>query len=234
MYRWDIINHLIKKYNYKSYLEIGYFKGWSFDNVECEHKLAVDPNPSKDERQMKMPMGAHIAGENWELFKGTSDTFFKVPETFKYDIIFIDGDHHAEQVYKDIENSLKHLNPGGTIVLHDCNPPTYEHTTTGDRGGNWNVTVYKIAMLWATNNPYFYTIDTDWGIGVLKRLENGEYDRHVNEGYFQENSEIAGLKWWINFSDHRKEAINLISVEEFLKREPYGIPTTEGQLHEPR
>ncbi len=35
MTRWDIINHFIKKNDYKNYLEIGYYKGWSFDAVEC-------------------------------------------------------------------------------------------------------------------------------------------------------------------------------------------------------
>lgn len=47
MHRWDVINHFIKKHNYHSYLEIGYFKGWSFDNVQAPFKIAVDPNPSK-------------------------------------------------------------------------------------------------------------------------------------------------------------------------------------------
>ncbi len=40
---------------------------------------------------------------------------------------FIDGLHTEEQVDKDVENSLKHLSPNGTIMLHDCNPPTEWH-----------------------------------------------------------------------------------------------------------
>jgi predicted O-methyltransferase YrrM len=51
----------------------------------------------------------------------TSDEFFAANQ-FTFDIVFIDGLH--DQVAKDIENSLRVLNPGGIIVMHDCNPTT--------------------------------------------------------------------------------------------------------------
>jgi hypothetical protein len=34
--------------------------------------------------------------------------------------------NHADQVSKDIENSLNHLHHNGFIVMHDCNPVSYE------------------------------------------------------------------------------------------------------------
>ena len=45
----------------------------------------------------------------------------------KFDLIFIDGLHLANQVQKDIENSLKFIKDEGFIVLHDCNPPSEYH-----------------------------------------------------------------------------------------------------------
>ena len=107
MTRTEIINSLIHEYNYKSYLEIGVNTpsqpGYNWIGVKIPVKHGVDPNVET-------------------TFKMTSDEFFKNHIAQKYDIIFIDGLHLFEQVYKDIINSLLYLNDNGTIVVHDCNP----------------------------------------------------------------------------------------------------------------
>lgn len=51
-------------------------------------------------------------------FKMTSDEFFKI-NSDKFDLIFVDGDHSAKQVYKDINNSWNILNKGGCLILDD-------------------------------------------------------------------------------------------------------------------
>lgn len=215
MIRWDIINHFIKKNNYKSFLEIGYYKGWNFDSVNCDNKTTVDPNPCKtpDQEELEYGNSMQLSGISYEsLYKMTSDEFFsKEAKGSKWDIVFIDGLHEAKQVTRDIENSLKHLSDGGVIVLHDCNPPTYEHTTTGDCGGNWNGDVYK-AVYKASIEPQndFYTVDTDWGVGVLKRREGMRVNGTAGRG-----RDLS----WEEFDANRKEILNLISVEEFLEKE---------------
>src|ERR1041385_5660253 len=160
-HRWEILNHFILKNNYKSFLEIGYYKGWNFDSVNCESKTAVDPNPCKTPEQ-ELYTGGYVVNEKGKfplkysdgVVKMTSDEYFaNISLDKKWDIIFIDGLHEAKQVTRDIENSLKHLNEGGVIVLHDCNPPTYEHTTTGDCGGNWNGDVYKAIIKFRMRYP---------------------------------------------------------------------------------
>lgn len=223
MMRWDVINHLIEKNNYKTYLEIGYFQGWSFDNVICQQKEAVDPNPLKNEAQAAAPYTALLAASTTSyayLHKLTSDMFFlRQPMDSKWDIIFIDGLHEAKQVTKDIENSLKHLSPKGTIVLHDCNPPKYEHTTTGI-DGCWTGDAYKALLRFRGYNnsqypnPYhIYTIDTDWGIGIIQESKS-TFDEEVScLRHITESDED-----WDVFNINRKELLNLISVEEFLKR----------------
>lgn len=221
MNRWDIINHFITKYNYKSYLEIGYFKGWSFDNVKCDFKIAVDPNPSKVPGQEQAPAGSILLDAPHGIFKMTSNEFFekiKEPEsgldTMQWDIVFIDGLHEANQVLTDVFNAVKRLTPNGMIVLHDCNPPTYQHVTTGDPGGNWNGDVYKAAFVlnkMKSPTSEFYVIDTDWGMGVL-RPGNHFYSHSLPKGW-------SDREWWERFDIERSEWLNLISVEEFLKRE---------------
>lgn len=231
MHRWDIINHFIRKYDYKSYLEIGYFKGWSFDNVNCIHKTAVDPNPSKDPSQERMVADGIIhtvyrepekMPRSESIFKCTSDQYFeRINPEMKYDIIFIDGLHEASQVHRDIQNSLSHLSEKGTILLHDMNPPTYQHTTTGDAGGNWNGDCYKAILRYGSSVPFMYrTIDTDWGVGVLRPFpptkDGSLQGMMVN---FEDLDYDRAQQDWEYFHNNRKSLMSIISVEEFLKLE---------------
>jgi len=98
-YRWEIINRLIEKYGYKSYLEIGVKDGVCFSSVICTRKTGMDIKP------LIVKSG---------VYKMSSDEFFdKQQGQKKFDIIFIDGAHHEEQVDQDIQNSLKSLADGG-------------------------------------------------------------------------------------------------------------------------
>jgi len=207
MNRWDIINLFIEKNNYKSYLEIGYYKGWSFDQIFCEKKLAVDPNPCKNSWQETYPYGVSFE-DSGLIYKQTSDDFFNLWRGSKWDIVFIDGLHEAKQVEKDIMNSLNHLSPGGTIVLHDCNPPEYLHTTTGINGC-WTGDAYKAWVKFRYEHPEYitYTVDTDWGVGVIET----PYEIYSNDGV----GKLTKILDWQEFDKERKELLNLIPVEEF-------------------
>ncbi len=193
LYRNEIINKLIEKNNYKTYLEIGVANGQHFSSINCQNKLSVDPYSDK------------------AIVKITSDDFFaKIDKTTKYDIIFIDGSHIDTQVDRDIENSLKHLGLNGTIVIHDTNPPSefYAKNTPyypPPIHAYWNGTVYKsiIKLRCTREDLSLYTVDTDWGVTILQigsseLIKNSEY----SFDYFEKN---------------KKEILNLISVEEFLK-----------------
>lgn len=51
-------------------------------------------------------------------YKGTSDSFFK-HNTYKFDFVYIDGDHTAYGVMKDAVNAFEVLNPGGILAFDD-------------------------------------------------------------------------------------------------------------------
>lgn len=225
--RWDIINHLIKKVDGKRYLEIGYYKGWSFNEVRAERKIAVDPNPSRFQHEESLAYGEEYSWGSSDfvatVIKETSDDFFKYqsehPETYDgpWDVIFIDGLHESEQVKRDIENAIKHLAPGGYIVLHDMNPPLEEHTK-GGIDGCWTGDCYK-AVLTSVRHYNFHTVDTDWGVGVLQPFPIGRGDFMSLQGTivdFGREYEKARTDWNY-FDQNRKELMNIISVEEFLK-----------------
>jgi hypothetical protein len=115
MTRADVMNYLIRELAYKSYLEIGVERGDTFNLIKCDLKYCVDP----DDRYMN------------PTFRMTSNEFFRLHRMRTYDLIYIDGDHRAEQVYIDTAKSLNALNPGGCIVLHDVNPPNEAYTREG-------------------------------------------------------------------------------------------------------
>ena len=200
MTRIDVINMLIDKFGYKSYLEIGIYRGACFQNINVECKEGVDPNPVdfSDDRIGSM----------------TSDEYFKtLPLDKKYDIVFIDGLHDHKQVVKDIENSLKHLTENGTIVLHDCNPPTEWHQreiNEFDGTGKFNGTVWRGFVEYRSKHKDFnmFVVDCDWGIGIIQRNIKTEFPELV----CSDQNDIFSYKW---LEKNRQMALNLISPKDF-------------------
>lgn len=153
----DLLNYLIERYNLQSYLEIGVQNTASnFDKIKCKFKEGVDPEVD------------HIA-----VAKMTSDDFFSVVKIARYNLIFIDGLHHAEQVERDFENSLKCLTDTGFIVIHDC-WPLEEKTTQVPRATKvWYGNVYKFAMrLREYNGIDFVTWAGDCGCCIIWKDKN--------------------------------------------------------------
>jgi len=184
----DLINYIAKKIGAKSYLEIGVFNpDHNFNKVEIENKIGVDPDPNAK---------ASLCISSDEYFK----TFLKFP--IKFDVVFIDGLHYKDQVRKDAENAWFMLNDGGVIIFHDCNPPT-KQTTCIPRGAQreWCGDVYKTICKIIS---YKFTVDFDYGCTVLHK--NGE-DLEFTEQDIE----------WEEFDAFRKEALNLVSIEEAKK-----------------
>jgi len=187
MTRTEIINALIEKYDFKSYLEIGVESGANYYAIKCDDKVGVDPDPSSH-----------------STVKHESDTFFETNEK-TFDICFIDGLHHAEQVYRDAINCLKYLNEGGIILFHDMMPnselcaqvPRVQATWTGD--------CYKafVKLRSERNDLEMFVINTDWGVGFMRKGK-------------QELIDLKGMDInYANFDLNRLEWLNLISVDEF-------------------
>ena len=186
MKRWDIIQYLINVNNYKSYLELGTDIGSCFEQINIKKKVCVDIN------NKYKGLNYHMSCD--EFFIQNKDTF---------DIVFIDANHEDEYVWRDIQNALQILNWNGCIVCHDCNPTKEEHTFWNEK--TYNGTVYKSIARLRLTNPYLYinTVDADYGVGILVKTNNIQ-----QLPTFSCNS-------FIEFSNNRKEILNLISEEQF-------------------
>lgn len=192
--RTDLINFLIQKRNLKSYLELGLADGINFLNVKCSEKIGVDISLTENIKWL----------DTYEL---STDKFFEsLPVETKFDLIFIDADHHQNQFMKDVLNSLKHLSPSGFIVCHDCNPITEERQIEDFRGGAWNGTVWKgWVILRSQLDIEMFVIDMDEGCGII----------HPSGTEISKLPEVKtkDLTYKV-LSENRKELLNLISVED--------------------
>ena len=188
-YRWDLIEYLIKKNNYKNYLEIGCDKNQLFSKVNINNKIGVDP----------------VSGGN---VRKTSDDFFKENKS-SFDIVFIDGLHTYEQVKKDILNSVNCLLDEGIILVHDCMPDSLGKQAVPRYKMQWNGDVWKaIVDLRQQENLEIYTCEIDQGIGVISKKKNTsilKLDKPINK-----------LKFKDYFANY-KEYMRVISLEEFKK-----------------
>lgn len=127
----QLLNALIEKYNLKSYLEIGVQNpANNFDKIKADYKEGVDPEVVR-----------------YSIQTMTSDSYFDIlPNYTKFDLIFIDGLHTADQVKRDFENSLRCLNDNGFIVIHDVLPENEAGTIVPRETKQWWGDVYKWAM----------------------------------------------------------------------------------------
>jgi hypothetical protein len=195
--RWNLLNDLISKNKYASYLEIGVATLNNFDKIKCRTKVGVDPA----KRGRKRP--THLM---------TSDRFFRECKR-TFDLVFIDGLHHCEQVEKDILNSLDVLNTGGTIVCHDMNPYKLQHQlrTRSSASSIWNGDCWKawVKLRRTRSDLWMAVVRMDHGCGIIQR---------GNQKLLTDNDPLT----WENLQKNRVHWLNLISVEQYRGNKDIG------------
>jgi len=191
VFRWDLIQYIVDKYNFDDYLEIGCDKNQSFSKIKIKNKVGVDP----------------ISGGT---IRSTSDNFFKNNDN-KFDVIFIDGLHYYQQVIKDINNSLEILNNDGFILVHDCLPKSLAQQAVPRYRGYWNGDVWKsIVELRTKPNLDIFTSQIDFGIAVIRKKPNSTTLK------FKKNIVYKNLKFKDYFYNY-KNFMNIKSYEKTLK-----------------
>lgn len=194
MLRTEIIQKLINKINGKKYLEIGFGDGVNFRSITCDYKVSVDPVPH-------LPVTYNL----------TSDDFFN-QNTEKFDVIFIDGLHSNEQVYRDILNSLEILKDNGYIICHDMSPkekisqeyPMPDPLKFPNWDGQWTGDCYRawIKLKTERNDLEMRVVDTDYGCGIISRGK---------QELLKINEEVN----WEFLNRDRKTLLELISINDF-------------------
>lgn len=131
MNAYNFYNYLNKlKSNFK-YLEIGSFEGNSAifiaekfkdSKIYCvdtwigQEKYYEDKNFNEVEKNFDFNIKNY---PNINKIKIKSDTFFCENKNLEFDVIYIDGDHHHDQVLLDCQNAWTLLKKNGILICDD-------------------------------------------------------------------------------------------------------------------
>jgi len=187
MDRINVLQRVIAHRSARTYLEIGVSAGNTFLRLEARKKIAVDPKIKIRRTKRLLFTLINPCNRFNEYCEMTSDRFFETKSHLLaergLDVAFVDGLHTYEQALRDVEKSLGHLNPGGVIVMHDCNPPheaaahparSLEHAQSLNLPGwtnEWCGDTFKaLVHLRSTRDDLnVFTFDCDYGLGVVMK-----------------------------------------------------------------
>jgi Methyltransferase domain/Glycosyl transferase family 2 len=163
--RFDVLNLIAETIGARRYLEIGVFDGASMRNIRIDEKWGVDPKP-------------FLSGvtASTVFIPKTSDVFFTeiAEHAGRFDLVFIDGDHQADQAYREVKAALSLLSPKGVVVLHDCSPHTEAMQEVPQRSGwYWTGDVWKAVARLRAEGEHVHVIPADFGIGIVLPRSRG-------------------------------------------------------------
>jgi hypothetical protein len=205
--RTDIILYLANRFEYKSYLEIGCQYDVNFNKVKNNFEIFVGVDP--------------FSGGTLRM---TSDEFFQQNDQL-FDLIYLDGDHTSEQVWKDIVNSLNFLAPSGTVVLHDLNPRLLEREADLSNGDGWKAAVATRLL----PDYEIIVVDVDHGCGIIRkrpnthRLPDGWHNALVNIGSLPGRTLPGAHSLSYEDLDEQREVIlrlmSLVEMRQWIEEE---------------
>ncbi|MET0384281.1 MAG: class I SAM-dependent methyltransferase [Burkholderiaceae bacterium] len=204
----DIINRLIRQFGLKRYLEYNKFDGATYyDDIVCEHKeVAYLPERSllDADNLQRLLEAAKDAALDAIL---PLDKLLERHRGNRFDIIFFDPVHVRPEVDQALQVLPRLLNPGGFLVVHDCNPGHFSQTTLQRKPQSWVGETYKaFTVLRAHNRERAITVDEDFGVGLVWNVDlDLDYSTDFDVDYFA-------------FAERRQEYIGLLGYDEFLDR----------------
>ena len=123
-----LLRTLARRQNARTYFEIGTWRGESVANVAAVVPQCVTLNLPKEEIVALTGNGRYADAHaffsrplaNVTHLHGNSQTFDFSPYEGRYDMVFIDGDHHRDAVRKDTQTAFRLLrDEKSVIVWHD-------------------------------------------------------------------------------------------------------------------
>ena len=153
--RTSVLSYLQQRFGLARYLEIGCDDGGHFASLRQRFHVSecVDPRP----------------GGTLEM---TSDAYFSSRVNGeKFDLVLVDGLHTGQQALRDVENTLNVLEPGGFIVMHDCNPNSASQASPQRLGAfHWTGDVFRAVVALRQRADLDVAVgDFDFGVAVLRR-----------------------------------------------------------------
>ena len=159
----DLIEAIFIACGYQSYLELGVWNGVNLARM-AKHAQRVGGVDVVDSRLDK----------STTFFLGTTNDFFEYYDgVISFDMIFIDANHNYDHVKIDLDQSLKILTPGGTIILHDTDPASAKLLGEGYCSDSYKI----LEDLRSNDRVDFVTLPMNEAGLTIVKLRNSE--RHL-------------------------------------------------------
>lgn len=226
MDRLFFLKKIFRKKKFKTYLEIGVFRGRVFFSVPAYNKIAVDPEFQFSASKKIKKFFRRVSNLWAKFYEKTSDDFFiedasKLFQKNKIDVCLVDGMHEYSFALRDIENSLNFLQDNGVVLVHDCNPVSKEASVSFEEYKNrgfvkdWNGDTWKaiVHLRSLRDDVNVFVLDCDQGLGVVTFGKPESKLKFTHE-------EINALTYE-QLNANRKEWLNLKEPDYFF--EYFGI-----------
>jgi hypothetical protein len=145
---------------------------------------------------------------------------------FHYDIILVDPWHEYESSLREMQVALSLLTDTGSVVIHDCYPPTEDIISPKFVPGSWcGVTFIAYLDFVSQNDGLVYrTVDTDFGCGVVqkrrKTLDTNRVFVFRDQWNSVRNDPNAAFQF---MQKYRYTSLRLDSVDRFVRAEAEAV-----------
>jgi len=220
--RKQLVQDIINKKKFTTYLEIGVFAGGVFFPVKAKRKIAVDPEFTFGKFKRAKKILKNLDNLNARYYEMPSDDFFQEHAAGLFskqpvDICLVDGMHEFHYALRDVENTLQYLQQDGVIIMHDCNPATSADAISFDEWkgrnyqGNWNGDVWKTILHLRSlrKDICVFVLDVDYGLGIVCK-------RPPENMLSFTQAEIEKLTF-NDFEKNRAQWLNLKPMEYFYR-----------------
>jgi len=142
-----------------------------------------------------------------------------------YDAVLIDAFHEYETSLRDLKMAIDLLSDGGTVLVHDCDPPSEDIACPHFVSTAWAGVTYKsyLDFLFGRDDLVYLTVDTDWGCGVIRRrnaiaAQSGRRDTDplIKDWRRLGNDFHSAFRF---LQANKTRLLNLMSLDEFLRTE---------------
>ena len=221
----DLINHLAAVHGYRRYLELcSISTGFRFAEIdrsklECHRLMYRCPDQHSD------GLGIDLRSPGLDISACLREIERR---RLHYDVMLVDPYHEYETSLRDIAAAFALLVPRGTIVVHDCLPPREAVAAPHFMEGEWCGVTYKayLDFVTARDDLAYYTVDTDYGCGVIRKLADNRaapmppatpQQRELIERWQRLGNDLqSALRF---FEQNQRDLLKLKTVDEFLQAE---------------
>lgn len=158
----------------------------------------------------------------------------------KYDVALCDPHHSYANSLGDLSAAWKLLEPGGTLVVHDCSPATRELASIVQADSWWCGRTFEafLDFVYQMGAPYF-TVDADYGVGVVHKTADEGSVGHPFAPLLAAMSDTARKIWagtspdedrFDLFDENRCDLLNLVPAQTFIEVMTGGIGSSPDDL----